>query len=167
MPVTTVSQPSPTSLVSCLASFASALSRSSILACFSVTFAPLGGVKANRSADWSANSILLNASSSAGAVVPLLSTESRSGIRVCESTATRISRSSVRSVGFGVRTSSYAGRSATVAVPSTATLLLSRTLASSSLAAVAGSAVWPSTGLCLVATSAGMVVLVTLLVLES
>ena len=164
--MTTVSQPSPTTLTSCLACSARSLSFWSILGVFSCTLAPFGGVKVKRSAGCWVNSMSLNATSSAGVDVPLLSTDTRSGIRVCESTATRISRSSVRSVGFGVRTSSYAGRPATVAVPSTDTVLLSRTFASSSVEAVSGSGIFSLPAPFCLATSAGTVTLVAVFVLE-
>ena len=71
-----------------------------------MTVAPGGGVKANNVGSCGPNASSVKPTCRAGSVEPVASTVSRRGIRFSASTATRTSRSSVRSVGAGVSTSS-------------------------------------------------------------
>ena len=96
----TASQPSPT----VVASGRAVASR--VRAGASVTVAPGGGVKVNRAGSCAPKVRSLKPTCSAGSAEPVASTVSRSGIRFSASTATRTSRSRVRSVGAGVSTSS-------------------------------------------------------------
>ncbi|KID28406.1 hypothetical protein HQ32_04311 [Prauserella sp. Am3] len=120
-PTTTVSQPSPTTSNSGAAAAPWPSGRPVSSAARSVTFVPSGGVNSNSRSGCGPNRISEKPTSNAGSVVPWVSTDMRSGSRSSASTATRTSRSSVRSSGFGVSTSSYAARPATLAVPSTDT----------------------------------------------
>ena len=97
--ILTVSQPSPTVVLSGRACWASRAGAS-------VTVAPGGGVKVNSAGSCGPKFSSVKPTCRAGSVDPAASTVNRSGIRFSASTATRTSRSSVRSVGAGVSTSS-------------------------------------------------------------
>ena len=71
-----------------------------------MTVAPGGGVNVKSAGSCGPNVRSVKPTCSAGPLDPVASTVRRSGIRFSASTAIRTSRSSVRSVGAGVSTSS-------------------------------------------------------------
>lgn len=103
----------------------------------SVTVVPAGGVNSNCRASGCAKSTAVKPTSNAGFVSFVEYTCTRRGTRSCPSMAIRTDLTKVLG-SFGVRTSSYAERPATDAVPEVVMVVLSPTSARAALAASSG-----------------------------